>query len=65
MMGGWLLLLYLVPIVALPILLISGLIRLRRFGLRCFDEYQRTRLDIGKIAEELSRIRQQLEKRGS
>jgi hypothetical protein len=48
--------------VLVPVLLISGLIRLRRFGLKCFDESQRTRLEFGKIAEELSLIRKSLEK---
>jgi hypothetical protein len=48
--------------VLLPVLLISGVIRLRRFGLRCFEEYQRTRLELGKIAEEVSLIRKQLDR---
>lgn len=57
------------PIIAawilVPVLLISGIIRLRRFGLKCFDEYQRTRLEVGKIAEELSLIRKSMEKTSS
>jgi len=61
MMGG--VLLFIAVYVLVPVLLISGLIRLRRFGLRCFDEYQRTRLEIGKIAEELRAIRKSLEDR--
>jgi len=56
-------LLFIAVYVLVPVLLISGLIRLRRFGLRCFDEYQRTRLEIGKIAEELRAIRKSLEDR--
>jgi len=55
--------LFIAVYVLVPVLLISGLIRLRRFGLRCFDEYQRTRLEIGKIAEELRAIRKSLEDR--
>ena len=57
------------PIIAvwilIPVLLISGLIRLRLFGLKCFDEYQRTRLEVGKIAEELSLIRKSLGEKSS
>ncbi len=51
--------LYLFVWILIPVLLISGLIRLRRFGLSCFEEYQRTRLELGKIAEEISLIRKQ------
>ena len=53
------------PIIAIwvlvPVLLISGIIRLRKFSLKCLDEYQRTRLEVGKIAEELSLIHKFLE----
>lgn len=50
--------------ILIPVLLISGVIRLRRFGLKCFEEYQRTRFEVGKIAEEISLIRQQGERAG-
>lgn len=46
----------------LIVMVISGMIRLRRFSLKCFDEYQRNRLELGKIAEEISLIRKNLEK---
>ena len=49
-------------ILFIPIILISGLIRIRRFGLKCLEEYQRTRLEIGKLAEEASLIRKHMEK---
>lgn len=52
----------LLPYVLILVLLTSGLIRLRRFGLKCFEEYQRTRLEVGKIAEEISLIRKQLDR---
>jgi hypothetical protein len=54
--------LYLFAWILIPVLLISGLIRIRRFGLRCFEEYKRTRLEVGKIAEEISLIRKQLDR---
>lgn len=47
--------------VFIPVLLISGILRLRKFGLKCLDEYQRTRLELGKIAEEISLIRKKLD----
>lgn len=63
-MASPLALLYAFVWVLVPVLLISGLIRLRRFGLKALDEYRRTRLELGKIAEEVSLIRKQLD-RGS
>ena len=47
--------------ILIPVLLITGIILLCRFGRRIFREHQRTRLEIGKIAEEISLVRKNQE----
>lgn len=57
-LGAWLSLIFSILI---PVLLIVGIILLCRFGLKIYRDNQRTRLEVGKIAEELSLIRKSLD----
>jgi len=50
----------LIPFVLVFVLVISGLIRLRIWGRRYLEEIQRTRFEIGKLAEEVAQIRQKV-----
>jgi len=55
-------LLLVVAPVLLVVLLVSGLLRLRRFSLQCLDELRRSRFELAKLAEEVSLIRREPEK---
>ena len=45
------------------VLLISGIIRLRRWGRNYLDETRRLRFDLGKLADEVAQLRKDLASR--
>jgi len=50
------------PLILIPVLIISGLIRMRLFSRKLLDEVKLLRLEFGKAAEEIAKLRKELKK---